>query len=394
MQPQTTPTSTYDQLARDRASAIRRLLAAGSPFHDAVSGSWFVSDYRTVRKVLARPDLRSRDAENATADLTDGQRARVEPLERHLRRWLAFSDDDNQRDLRRLLRQALGPRSDPARPARLRESARRLVPRPLSGSELVADFVAPFTAEAVTDVLGAEPGRRSDLLAWGADLVAYLGLDRYRDEVVTRALGSLRRLEAYVARWVRSAHGAVPEAVREAMRRGATSEDAAAAFAQLLTGGVEPTRAALVVGAVSVSSPARAAEFRRDPGAYAGEVFRVASPFHFAPRTAGEDLRVGDGVIPAGARVSVALCAANHDPGRFPEPEAIDPGRTPGGHLAFGHGRHFCAGAGFAEEILTAGLEALLDAGLGEDGLRLSPHYERTGGMTRASSLTIGHGLC
>jgi hypothetical protein len=82
--------NTYDQLAQDRASAIRCLLSAGSPFHDAVSGSWFVSDYGTVRKVLARPDLMARDAENATAGLTESQREKVEPLERHFRRWLAF----------------------------------------------------------------------------------------------------------------------------------------------------------------------------------------------------------------------------------------------------------------------------------------------------------------
>jgi cytochrome P450 len=393
VRPQATPMNTYDQLAQDRASAIRCLLSAGSPFHDAVSGSWFVSDYGTVRKVLARPDLMARDAENATAGLTESQREKVEPLERHFRRWLAFSDDENQRDLRRLVRQALASKSDAARPARLRESARRLAPRPLSGSELVRDFVAPFTAEAMIDVLGAEHRRQSDLLAWGVDLVAYLGLGRYRDQVVTRALSSLRQLESYVSQWIRSAHGAVPEAVREAIRRGATHEDAAAGFAQLLTGGIEPTRAALIVGAASVSSPGRAAEFQRDPEAYVSEVLRVASPFHFAPRTAGTDLRVGDSVIPAGARVSVALCAANHDPERFPEPEAIDPSRTPRGHLAFGHGRHFCAGAGFAEEILVAGLEALLEAGLGKGGLRVSPHYDRTGGMTRASSMTISHSL-
>ncbi|WP_217231608.1 cytochrome P450 [Streptomyces anulatus] len=387
-------TNTYDEMARDRTSAVHSLLSSCSPLRDEEAGSWFVADHETAKKALALPGLLPRDSENATADLTDAQRRRVRPLELHLGRWLAFSDRKPQRDLRQGVRRALRPGADPARLDRLHGAAHRLVPRPLEGSELVADFITPFTVEAVTDLLGAEPDSGPDLLAWGADLVAYLGLDRYREEVVERALDSLARLELHVAEWTRTARGAVPDAIRSALRHGATGQDATAAFAQLLTGGVEPTRSALVTGAVSLTSVGHPEAFRRAPEGYVSEVLRVASPFHFAPRTAGSDLQLRGTRIPAGARVSVVLCAANHDPARFASPESIDPGRPLRDHLAFGHGRHFCAGAGFAEEMLSAGLEALMEAGLGTENIRVTPRYERTAGMTRAATLTVGHGLC
>ena len=50
--------------------------------------------------------------------------------------------------------------------------------------------------------------------------------------------------------------------------------------------------------------------------------------------------------------------AANHDPARFADPEALCPGR-PGPHLGFGRGPHHCLGAALARLEITAALSAL-----------------------------------
>ncbi|MFJ1705891.1 cytochrome P450 [Kitasatospora sp. NPDC088346] len=85
----------------------------------------------------------------------------------------------------------------------------------------------------------------------------------------------------------------------------------------------------------------------------------------------------------------MVLRAADRDPAVFPDPDRLDPTRPPRRHLTFGHGRHFCAGARFAEELVTAGLETALDLGHAEPGRQADARFHRTAGMTRAAALTI-----
>lgn len=183
--------STHDRLAADRSERIRWLLDAGSPFHDRLSGSWFLADHKTTQKVLSRSGLLARDLANTTSDLTAEERGTVEPLERHSRRRLPFPEEFRQQALRLLLRRPLHTQSDPTRASRLRETAQQLALRRLKGAELVKDFVAPLALEAVADVLAVDREHGEGFIGWGASLVAYLGLDRYRHEVVERALASL-----------------------------------------------------------------------------------------------------------------------------------------------------------------------------------------------------------
>ncbi|WP_242622955.1 cytochrome P450 [Pseudonocardia sediminis] len=72
------------------------------------------------------------------------------------------------------------------------------------------------------------------------------------------------------------------------------------------------------------------------------------------------DVEVGGVRIVAGDAVLLAPAAANRDPDRFDDPERFDIDRDDaGGHLAFGHGPHFCIGAGLARIELTEVFRAL-----------------------------------
>ena len=54
------------------------------------------------------------------------------------------------------------------------------------------------------------------------------------------------------------------------------------------------------------------------------------------------------------------LASANHDPGRFPDPERFDPYRANArGHIAFGMGIHYCLGAALARLQVAIVLELL-----------------------------------
>ena len=64
--------------------------------------------------------------------------------------------------------------------------------------------------------------------------------------------------------------------------------------------------------------------------------------------------------IPAGETVFPGLLAANRDPARVPDPDALDVARPPNPHLAFGHGIHHCLGAPLARIEGRIALGALL----------------------------------
>ncbi len=63
---------------------------------------------------------------------------------------------------------------------------------------------------------------------------------------------------------------------------------------------------------------------------------------------AAEPVEIGGARIGRGDPVLVALSSANRDPSRFGHPDRLDLGRDSSGHLAFGHGIHYCLGAPLA----------------------------------------------
>ena len=83
------------------------------------------------------------------------------------------------------------------------------------------------------------------------------------------------------------------------------------------------------------------------PGAVE-EVLRYDGPTPFMARTLTEDVTLHDVTMPAGDPVLLLFGSANRDPDRFPDPDRFDVTREPGGHLALGHGIHFCLGAAIA----------------------------------------------
>ena len=78
------------------------------------------------------------------------------------------------------------------------------------------------------------------------------------------------------------------------------------------------------------------------------EIVRFDGPVELAPpRYTFADVQLGGGTIPAFEKVGLSLLGANRDPDAFRDADVFDIRRADGGrHLAFGHGIHFCLGAG------------------------------------------------
>ncbi|WP_326768730.1 cytochrome P450 [Streptomyces sp. NBC_01591] len=111
--------------------------------------------------------------------------------------------------------------------------------------------------------------------------------------------------------------------------------------------------------------PGQLAALRDDPELIGGaveEMLRYDGPVETATfRYPREQVEIGQRVVPAGAPVLVSLAGADRDRGRYPEPDTFDIRRDARGHLAFGHGVHFCVGAPLARMEGRIAIRTLLE---------------------------------
>ncbi len=117
--------------------------------------------------------------------------------------------------------------------------------------------------------------------------------------------------------------------------------------------------------------------------AWIEETLRYDTSSQMLGRVAAVDLRLHDGVIPAGDRVLLLVGSANRDPRVFSSPDVYDLDRPePLPQIAsFGFGRHFCLGSSLARLEARVALEELVAA---IDGYDLDP-----AGLQRVHSVNV-----
>lgn len=93
------------------------------------------------------------------------------------------------------------------------------------------------------------------------------------------------------------------------------------------------------------------------------EALRYDGPVETATyRFTVDPVDIGGTLVPGGGElVLVAMADADRDPARYAEPDRFDIHRDARGHLAFGHGVHFCLGAPLARLEARTAIRALLE---------------------------------
>jgi cytochrome P450 len=89
------------------------------------------------------------------------------------------------------------------------------------------------------------------------------------------------------------------------------------------------------------------------------ELLRYDAPFQALNRRAAVNVELGGQRIRASDQVQVWIGAANRDPARFADPDALDLARDDNRHLSFGLGAHYCLGAALARLELQTALRGL-----------------------------------
>jgi cytochrome P450 len=354
------------------------------------SPAWLVTRYDDVREALTNP-LLSLDKRHALPGSYQGF-ALPPALDANL---LNMDPPDHTR-IRRLVGRAFTPRRIEQLRAPVRETADRLLDAlgAHGRTDLIASYAAPLPITVICDLLGVPDEHRRDFRSWTDALVAP---DPARPgaakEAIMAMLGFFTGLLA--AKRKEPADDLLSDliAVRDEDHRlagddrltdgdGLTdgdrlTEDELMSLAFLiLFAGYENT-VQLIGNAVLglLTHPGRLTEPDQLPAAI-DEFARFDGPALLAIRRFPvEDVTIGGAAVPAGETVLLSLSAANRDPRRFPDPDRLDLGRDASGHLALGHGIHYCLGAPLArletEIALSALLERLPDLALDADPAEL-----------------------
>ena len=92
------------------------------------------------------------------------------------------------------------------------------------------------------------------------------------------------------------------------------------------------------------------------------EIMRLYGPVQFRTRKANEDIEIEGVLIPRDGAVVSAQGAANRDPKKYPNPNAIDLNRrAPRDHIAFNSGPRTCVGASLARMEMQEAVKAFLE---------------------------------
>jgi cytochrome P450 len=223
--------------------------------------------------------------------------------------------------------------------------------------DLIRAYAFPLPVVVICEMLGVPAGDQRIFHEWATGMIDRTGP---RGGVAR----SMRQVRGYLRELIHNKRLALPAdpssddllaaLIRASDHGEHLTEDEAAAMAFiLLFAGFETTVNLIGNGTLALlRHPDQLARLRADPRLLepaVEELLRYDGPVEFGTwRFTTEPVDVGGVGIPAGEPVLVVLAAADRDPERFRDPDALDLGRDEGGHLALGHGIHFCLGAPLA----------------------------------------------
>ncbi|MFE7718098.1 cytochrome P450 [Nocardia rhizosphaerihabitans] len=352
----------------DPHAHYRRWRAAG-PVHrvrfpdDVVR--WVVVGYAEARVALADPRLR-KDMATAAAILDGKRTAPTDPNALALLTHMLSTDPPGHTRLRKLVNKAFTTRQVAALRPRIEQITAELLDAMAGADEvdLMEAFANPLPVTVICELLGVPFDDRDDFQAWTRALVGVVGEEEHRPAAAAAMAKYLSELVR--AKQTRPADDLLSELVLADDDGDRLTDPELVAMAFLLLVAGHETTVNLIGNGVNalLRHPDQWQALCADPTgipAAIEEFLRFDGPVDMATvRYTDEPVTLGGTEIPAGELVYVALAAANRDPARFTDPDALTTDGHPTGHLAFGHGIHFCVGAPLARLEAEIAFTALL----------------------------------
>ncbi|MCK1823464.1 cytochrome P450 [Streptomyces sp. XM83C] len=357
----TDPHPFYAEL-RARGPVHRVRPPGADPDHE----TWLVVGYEEARAALADPRL-AKDPSKLDMTFLD---------EEQIGKYLLSVDPPDHTRLRSLVSRAFTMRRVELLRPRIQEITDDLLDAmlPRGRADLLESFAFPLPITVICELLGVPEMDRAEFRKISTEVVAPAGPDSEYDAVVA--------LAAYLTELIEDKRCAPGDDLLSDLIR-TTAEDGdrlspgelrGMAYLLLIAG--HETTVNLIANGVHalLTHPDQLAALRADMSLIDGaveEMLRWEGPVEAATfRFAAEPLEIGGVRIEQGQTVLVGLTAADRDPARYPEPDRFDIRRDPRGHVAFGHGIHYCLGAPLARLEGRTAIRTLLERapGLALDG--------------------------
>ena len=336
---------------QDPWSVYQRLRSAGPVRRAVMTGGepvWLVTGYDETRALLADQRL-STDFFGVRALLPGPAGPYESPLSAHM----LNTDPPAHTRLRALVDQAFTERTVARLRPRIERIADDLLARMTPGAlvDLIEEYAVPLPVTVICELLGVPVADRNDFRRWSKAIVSSVPPDVARE--------STRSVSAYLtalidAKRVSPAHDLLSDLIHQTSDDGVLWPDELVRMAfLLLVAGLEKMVGLIGNGVLALlQHPAELARLRSEPALMPNaveEFLRYEGAIHIATvRFTTEPVRAGGVTIPADALVLISLLAANRDHDRYADPDVLDLTRPPDGHLAFGHGVHYCVGAPLA----------------------------------------------
>jgi cytochrome P450 len=325
------------------------------------TGTWYITRFDDVWKALVDPRLGARESGPFFSAMSEQQQRKCERLRDFVNLWPLFLNPPQHTVVRRMLFPIFS-RAYIERAVLAAQRSAAMLRSEFRTDDILATFIRPMCEAALSSMLDVDPCRIRDLSDWSSSIMPYVGMTSFDSDVVSAADRALDALSDFVRRECQDGRGRLAGILRDAVSSGDVDfPSAVAIYAQLLTGTMEPTISATAVALEAmIGTESALASFAAGHEAAISEAVRLATPFHFAPRCASEDLLIRGVQIAKGERVTLALLAANRDPRRFSDPTAFQPDRGNNWNVTYGRGRHACLGASLANEMVRVIIDQIL----------------------------------
>ncbi len=365
----------FDPLARDfqhNPYPVYDELRATTPiFYWEPWKIWFFTRYEDVNTLLRDRRLGRTMQHILPLEQRYVPPAAIEPFERISQHSMFDKEPPEHTRLRGLVHKVFTPRRVESLRGQIESICNQLLDVVIDKGEIevLNDFAVPLPVNVISELLGVPEADRHLLRPWSNDIVAMYELGHTEEQERLAVQSSidfadyLRNLAA--DRRVNPQDDLITALVQveEAGER-LSMDELIATCVLLLNAGHEATVNVIGNGLWALlQHPDQMQALNQNASLIptaVEELMRFDTPLQLFRRWVLEDMEYGGYQFKQGDELGFMFGAANRDPARFKNPNAVDITREDNPHISFGGGVHYCLGAPLARLELQIAYQTLL----------------------------------